>query len=308
MMISGDSRAEAGRHASSETTVRDARASDGDPDVLLDVPDLHVDRIQLDVQDLRARVALHAEVLDLLKLDVGVDAVLGRVQLGIDGVQAQALLKVRLDNVAEIIRDVLRTIDDNPQIIEQITRPVGEAARSVGQGAGRAVGELGQGAGEAVQDVGANAGKAVGDVGEAAGEAVDDAGRAAGRAVDDVAESAGGAVGDAGEAVQDVGANAGKAVDDAGEAAGSAARDAAGTAPAATGEAAGTATSGAGDGSGDRNRDGDDRPDDGGGEGGPAEAGRHRAPEHAGTSGHRRRPRRPSPSRHTAAARRHARR
>ncbi|HET6635258.1 MAG TPA: hypothetical protein VFH77_09530, partial [Streptomyces sp.] len=35
-----------------------------DPDVLLDVPQLHVDEIGLEVENLRARVSLQAEVLD----------------------------------------------------------------------------------------------------------------------------------------------------------------------------------------------------------------------------------------------------
>src|SRR3954454_21945572 len=71
-----------------------------EPDVLLDVPLLKVDEIVLDVEDLRARVSLQAEVLDLLRLNVGADVALGSVHLDIKGVEAQALLKVRLDNVA----------------------------------------------------------------------------------------------------------------------------------------------------------------------------------------------------------------
>lgn len=107
---------------------RQERDDTSDPDVLLDIPAVQVDRIKLDVEDLRARVSLEAEVLDLLRLHVGVDAVLGRVELEIEGVEAQAMLKVRLDNVAEIISDVLSTIDRNPELI---TRTVGEAAGAV---------------------------------------------------------------------------------------------------------------------------------------------------------------------------------
>ncbi|MFE9391507.1 hypothetical protein ACFYMN_19365, partial [Streptomyces sp. NPDC006784] len=140
-----------------------------DPDVLLDVPQLRVEEIDLQVEDLQARVSLQAEVLDLLKLNVGADVSLGRVELDIKGVEAQALLKVRLDNVAAIVGRVLSTIDRNPQILEQVTSGVGSAAESLGSGAGKAVGELGEGAGEAVEDVGKGASKAVEDVGEGAG-------------------------------------------------------------------------------------------------------------------------------------------
>jgi len=106
-------------------------SASADPDVLLDVPEVKVDRIALDVEDLRARVSLQADVLDLLRLHVGVDAVLGRVHLEIDGVDAQAMLKVRLDNVAMIIKDVLRTIDRNPELIAGAVGAVATTARDV---------------------------------------------------------------------------------------------------------------------------------------------------------------------------------
>ncbi|MGY1433755.1 hypothetical protein [Streptomyces reniochalinae] len=196
------------------------------PDVLLDVPQLEVDEIHLDVEDLRARVSLQAEVLDLLKLNVGADVDLGRVQLEIKGVEAQALLKVRLDNVARIIDRVLRSVDKNPQILEAVTRGVGAAAQELGGGARQAVGELGHGAGEATKSVGAGAGNAVQDVGGGAGDAVRDVGGGAGDAVQDVGAGAGGAVQDAGagagEAIQDVGQGARESAEVVGEEAGDA--------------------------------------------------------------------------------------
>src|SRR5919106_874999 len=93
-----------------------------------DVAELRVDEISLEVDDLRARVSLRADVLELLKLHVGVEAELGRVQLTIKGVEAEVLLKVRLDNVARIIDRVLTTIDDNPDIVERLIEQVGETA------------------------------------------------------------------------------------------------------------------------------------------------------------------------------------
>ncbi|WP_024876381.1 hypothetical protein [Saccharomonospora piscinae] len=209
------------------------------PDVLLDVPNLSVEEIDLEVENLRAHVSLQAEVLQLVKLHVGADVDLGRVSLRITGVQAEALLKVRLDRVAQIIERVLTTIDRNPDILEHVVRAaepvlreaggaVGElgaggrrAVEDVGRGAGDAVGEVGRGAGGAVEDVGRGAGEAVEDVGRGAGDAAGEVGRGAGGAVEDVGRGAGGAVGSAGEAVEDVAAGArriagtaGGAVDD----------------------------------------------------------------------------------------------
>ncbi|EHK86772.1 hypothetical protein SZMC14600_13314 [Saccharomonospora azurea SZMC 14600] len=223
-----DSRTEPAAPSEAETAGRDrnARHPDGrlaeetSPDVFLDVPELSVDEIDLDVEDLRAHVSLHADVLDLLKLHVGADVALGRVALTISGVQAQAQLRVRLDRVAEIIDRVLTTIDRNPQIIEHVLR----AAEPVLRGAGTAVGELGEGGRRAIEDVGRGAGGAVEDVGRGAGGAVEDVGRGAGGAVEDVGRGAGGAVEDvgrgAGGAVEDVGESARGVTDDLGTAAG----------------------------------------------------------------------------------------
>ena len=163
----------------------------GDPDVLLDVPHLKVDEITIEVEDLRARVSLQAEVLDLLRLNVGADVLLGRVQLGIKGVEAQALLKVRLDRVASIISRVLATIDRNPQILEHLMSGLGEATSEIGRGAGTAVGEVGRGARTAVGEVGRGAGAAVDEVGRGARTAVGEVGRGAGTAAGEVGRGAG---------------------------------------------------------------------------------------------------------------------
>jgi hypothetical protein len=168
----------------------EAAPLNGEPDVLLDVPELRVDEISLEVENLQAHVALQADVLELLKLHVGVDAVLGRVQLTIKGVEAKVLLKVHLDNVARILDRVLTTIDNNPAIVDRLTEQLGSAAEQVGAGAGRAAGEVGAGAGSAVRDLGEGGREAVGSVGEGVDRAVEDVGRGAGRAVGDVGEAA----------------------------------------------------------------------------------------------------------------------
>src|SRR5829696_1732708 len=113
-----------------------------EPDVLLDVPQLRVDEIILEVEDLRAHVSVQADVLNLLRLSVGADVQLGVVHLEIKGVEAQALLKVRLDKVAEIINRVLTTIDRNPEIVDQIVAPLGAAASELEGTVGRSVDEV----------------------------------------------------------------------------------------------------------------------------------------------------------------------
>ncbi len=179
------------------------------PDVLLDVPVVKVDHLHFELDNLDAHVSLKAYVLDLVKLTVGVDVHLGRVVLDIKGVEAQALLKVRLDHVAAVVDRVMTTLDRNPELLESLGEAVedigagtgdmlgesGEAVEDVGEGAETALEHIGQGAGEGVGEIGQGAGQAVGQVGEGAGEAVGDVGEGAGEAVGDVGEGAGEAVG-----------------------------------------------------------------------------------------------------------------
>ena len=202
-----------------------------EPDVFLEVSELRVEEITLDVEDLRARVSLQAEVLELLKLGVGADVQLGKVHVDIKGVDAQALLKVRLDRVEAIVGRVLTTIDRNPQILEQVTSAVGGAVGELSRGAGETVGELGRGAGETVGELGRGAGETVGELGRGAGETVGELGRGAGETVGELGREAGSAVGD-------VGRQAGKAVGDVGESAGAVAQEGVRSAVKDVGEAA----------------------------------------------------------------------
>jgi pyruvate/2-oxoglutarate dehydrogenase complex dihydrolipoamide acyltransferase (E2) component len=100
-----------------------------EPDVLLDVPELEVDRITLEVENLRAHVSILAELANLLSLSVGVDARLDRVKLEIEGVEAKVLLKVRLEHVRAILEKALDTIAEHPEILRILVRSVSQLVR-----------------------------------------------------------------------------------------------------------------------------------------------------------------------------------
>jgi len=111
---------------------RKQEAATGDPDVLLDIPNLSVDQIDLEVDNLKAHVALDARLANLLQLTAGADVGIDKVKLTIKGVRAEALLKVRLDNVNSIIDRTLTTIDRNPQILERLLTSVDNTVNTVG--------------------------------------------------------------------------------------------------------------------------------------------------------------------------------
>jgi hypothetical protein len=147
-----------------------------EPDVLLDVPQLRVDEIILEVEDLRAHVSVQADVLNLLRLSVGADVQLGGVHLEIKGVEAQALLKVRLDKVAEIINRVLATIDRNPEIVAQIVAPLGAAAGELEGTVGSSVDEVAGAVGSASVDLDPSVAKMTGASAESSATAEEPAG------------------------------------------------------------------------------------------------------------------------------------
>jgi tetrahydromethanopterin S-methyltransferase subunit F len=91
----------------------------GDPDVVLDVPTLNVEEIDLEVEDLQVRVALQAVLADLVQINIGLKAELGEVKLTVKDVEAQAQLKARLDNVRAIFSEVLESLQYSPQFFRQ---------------------------------------------------------------------------------------------------------------------------------------------------------------------------------------------
>jgi hypothetical protein len=97
--------------------------------VLLDVSDLEVDRITLEVEDLRAHVSILVELANLLNLSVGVDARLDQVKLEIEGVEAEVLLKVRLKHIRAILEKALDTIGEHPEILRILARSLSQVVR-----------------------------------------------------------------------------------------------------------------------------------------------------------------------------------
>lgn len=120
-------------------------------DIVLEIPELSVDSIGLNVEELRAHLALDANAMNLVAINAGVDVGIDRVQLTLTGVLAEAYLYVDLDNVTRIVSRVVRTIDNNPQILTQLLTTVDTVVGTVG-----AVGNtLVQPGGVATQAVGA---------------------------------------------------------------------------------------------------------------------------------------------------------
>lgn len=99
-----------------------------DPDLTLDVPLLGIEELNLDVENLRARISLQADLADMVKLSVGVQADVDKVKLAAKGVEAQLLLKAGLDNVRDILGHALEALQRNPAILTDLFRDAEESS------------------------------------------------------------------------------------------------------------------------------------------------------------------------------------
>jgi hypothetical protein len=101
-------------------------------DVVLDVPNLCVNRIFLKVDSLTATINLNARVANLVRVNAGAEVLIGRVDLTIEGVRAQALLLVDLDDVYYIVDNTLTFIDNHPEVVRQLGSTLQTTVGAVG--------------------------------------------------------------------------------------------------------------------------------------------------------------------------------
>ena len=148
-----DRRRDQGQRVGAQSTALAQQVSSGgeQPDVLLDIPNLSVEEVTIEVDNLQVHIALDARLANLLKLTAGADASIDNVKIGIKGVQATATLVVRLDNVRAIIERTLQTLDNTPQLVSQLLSTVDNTVNTVGGVANNTVGTVGGIAGSALR-------------------------------------------------------------------------------------------------------------------------------------------------------------
>jgi pyruvate/2-oxoglutarate dehydrogenase complex dihydrolipoamide acyltransferase (E2) component len=101
-----------------EEEARAKATSEDDTDVVLDIPVLNVEELDLEVEELRAHISARAELAGFLNINVGVDAYVDKVKLRIKGVEAQVQLKVKLERILGSIDRALQAIEKNPQLLD----------------------------------------------------------------------------------------------------------------------------------------------------------------------------------------------
>ena len=111
-----------GQEFTGKSAEKGAQARAEIPDVTLDVPELDIEEARLQVDNLRARISLQSELADMVRINVGVDTFLEKVELDLKGLRAQAMLKANLENVRDILGRTLESLDSNPDLIEKLAQ------------------------------------------------------------------------------------------------------------------------------------------------------------------------------------------
>jgi hypothetical protein len=136
------------------------RPPSDEPDVWVDVPEVHVGELDIDVEHLDAQLALRTQVAGLLSLVAGVQVSVDNVKIVLKDVDGKAEVKVRLQNTYNILDRTLTTLDENPEILKGLLETADTAVQETGQVGkeatrpGGAVKELTRGVGDTIGNVG----------------------------------------------------------------------------------------------------------------------------------------------------------
>lgn len=119
---------------STDDTRPNASITEPNPDVFLNAS-VNVGEIDIQVDNLAAKINLDLEILNLLSFNAGVNLEIDAVRLLIQDVKAKVLLEARLEKLVEMVNDTLNSIDLNP-IIATLGEGVSDVVGSVGDALG----------------------------------------------------------------------------------------------------------------------------------------------------------------------------
>ncbi|HKN65704.1 MAG TPA: hypothetical protein VJW73_05470 [Gemmatimonadaceae bacterium] len=88
-----------------------------DYDLVLDIPRLCIEYLELHVDSLRARVSLDARIAGMVHLSAGAGVALDDVNLTLRNVRATALLAVDLSRVVQMVDITMAYLDTHPELL-----------------------------------------------------------------------------------------------------------------------------------------------------------------------------------------------
>ena len=90
-----------------------------DYDLVLDIPRLCIEYLELHVDSLRARVSLDARIAGMVRITAGAGVALDDVNLTLRNVRATALLAVDLSRVVQLVDLTMAYLDKHPELLRR---------------------------------------------------------------------------------------------------------------------------------------------------------------------------------------------
>jgi len=90
-------------------------------DLVVDAPNLELEGVQLEIQNLQAKISLGVHIGNLVNIDLGVDLTGDTLNLELNSLQAEAYVRANLDRIQHIINRTLETIDNNPDVLQSLS-------------------------------------------------------------------------------------------------------------------------------------------------------------------------------------------
>ncbi|KAJ4391069.1 hypothetical protein N0V93_004683 [Gnomoniopsis smithogilvyi] len=157
----------------STSTASSSSSTTNPPDVLLNIPNLSVGKIELDVDNLSAELNLQANVASLVSINAGVQVGIQKVNITISDVEAELELIIRLGNLVDIVNRTISSLNLNPTLINILNTVTNVVTEVVGEVDGL-LGSIVQGSsnvnflidnlGNIVQEVAGDAGSTVSSI------------------------------------------------------------------------------------------------------------------------------------------------
>lgn len=88
-------------------------------DLVLDIPRLCIEDLELHVDSLRARVSLDARIAGMVRVSAGASVAVDSVSLTLRNVRAKALLAVDLSHIAQMVDLIMAYLGSHPTLLKR---------------------------------------------------------------------------------------------------------------------------------------------------------------------------------------------
>lgn len=91
-----------------------------DYDLVLDIPRLCIEHLELRVDSLRARVSIDANIAGMVSINAGAGVAIDHVDLTLENVHATLLLAVDLSRLVQVVNETMSFLEANPDVLKRV--------------------------------------------------------------------------------------------------------------------------------------------------------------------------------------------